>query len=121
MSVDLAATQEQGYGFHSGRPEETAGDHVPDFIFVDVTKLLLWAGILAAAGLAAWALRHFLKEYHFPARRTNTRRIWLKDRRKHHPTEYEEEQEMSVAQLRRRQERNRGRPGPAPPSCAARR
>ncbi len=104
VSVDLAATQEQGYGFHSGRPEETAGgDHVPDFIFVDVTKLLLWAGILAAAGLAAWALRHFLKEYHFPARRTNTRRIWLKDRRKHHPTEYEEEQEMSVAQLRRRQ------------------
>jgi len=107
-SVDLAASQDQGYGFASGSSgEDQAADgvKVPDVVFIDVVKVLMGAGILAAAALVVWGLRRFLKEYHFPARRTNTRRNWMKDRRKHHPTEYEEEQEQSMAQQRRRQVR----------------
>ena len=103
-SVDLAAVQEQGHGFNSSQPEETAGgDSVPDFVFIDVTKIFIWTGILAVVIFVICGGRHFLKEYHFPVRRKNTRRSWLKDRRKHHPTEYEEEQEVSVTQLRRQQ------------------
>lgn len=105
-SVDLAVSRDQGYGFAgdlSGEDGAADGDKVPAVVFIDVMKVLMWAGILAVTALVIWGLRRFLKEYHFPARRTNTRRSWMKDRRKHHPTEYEEEQEQSAAWQRRRQ------------------
>ena len=105
-SVDLTVSQNQGYSFDSGLPGEdgaAGGEKAPAFVFINVIKVLMWAGILAVIALVIWGLRRFFKEIHFPTRRTNTRRSWAKDRRKHHPTEYEENQEKSVDQLRRRQ------------------
>ncbi len=106
VSVDLAEHQDLGYSFENGLQGEAPADEegkAPAFVFVNLKKVLMWVGILAAAVLAVWGLRRFLKEYHFPARRSNTRRNWVKDRRRHHPTEYEESQEKSESQIRRKQ------------------
>lgn len=106
VSVDLAEPRETGYSFESGLQSESLADDggkAPAFVFVNVKKVLMWAGILAAAVLAVWGVRRFLKEYHFPAQRSNTRRNWVKDRRRHHPTAYEESQEKSESQIRRKQ------------------
>lgn len=106
VSVDLAEHQDLGYSFENGLQGEAPADEegkAPAFVFVNVKKVLMWVGILAAVVLAVWGLRRFLKEYHFPARRSNTRRNWVKDRRRHHPTEYEESQEKSESQIRRKQ------------------
>lgn len=106
VSVDLAASDEKGYDFAAGMMGETedeGGEKAPVFVFVDVKKVSMWAGIGVAAVLALLGLRHALKEYHFPARRTNTRRSWERDRRRHRPREYEDSPEMSAEQLRRQQ------------------
>lgn len=107
VSVDLAVSEESGYSFESGLLEEnsrdSAGNENPSFIFINVKKVLMWAGILAAVVLAVLGIRRFLREYQFPARRTNTRRFWEKDRRKHHHTEYRESPELTFGQLHRKE------------------
>ncbi|MBO5282123.1 MAG: D-alanyl-D-alanine carboxypeptidase [Lachnospiraceae bacterium] len=107
VSVDLAVSDEPGYSFESGLLEENSGEaaggKTPSFIFIDVKKVLAGAGILAAAVLVLLGIRRFLREYQFPARRTNTRRFWEKDRRKRHHTEYQESPELSFGQLHRKQ------------------
>ncbi len=106
VSVDLAAPSDSGYSFESGllgEGETAEGEKTPVFVFVNVKKVSMWVGIAAAAVLILLGLRHILKEYHFPARRTNTRRSWEKERRRHRPREYEDSPERSVGQLRRQQ------------------
>lgn len=113
-SIDLAESDEKRYDFAEGMIGETEnedGGKAPAFVFVDVKKLSLWAGIGVAAVLALLALRHVLKEYHLPARRTNTRRSWERDRRRHRPREYEDSPEMSAEKLRRQQIREARRRG----------
>lgn len=113
VSVDLAEAQEKGYSFESGMLGENQGDNegskAPVVIFVNVKKVLMWAGIAAAALLALWGLWRFLKDFRFPVRRPNTRRSWIKDRRKNHRTEYEENPERDADQQRRRQAREERR------------
>ncbi|MDE5894010.1 MAG: D-alanyl-D-alanine carboxypeptidase [Acetatifactor sp.] len=107
VSVDLAVSSEKGYSFESGmlgeKNEDDEGAKAPLIIFVNVKKVLMWMGIAAAAALALWGLWKFLKDFQFPVRRTNTRRSWEKDRRKHHHTEYEENPEREADQQRRQQ------------------
>lgn len=106
VSVDLAVPSDSGYSFDSGLlgEEETVdSEKTPLLVFVNVKKVLMCAGIAVAAVLVILGLRHLLKEFHFPVRRTNTRRSWEKERRKHRPREYEDSPELSVEQLRRRQ------------------
>ena len=107
VSVDLAVSQEKGYSFESGMMGEekanAGGAEAPLIIHVNIKKVLMWTGIGAAAVLALWGIWHFLKDFQFPVRRTNTRRSWEKDRRKHHRTEYEENPEREADQQRRQQ------------------
>lgn len=107
VSVDLAVSQEKGYSFESGMlgevQTEDEGTEGPYIVYVNIKKILMWAGILAAAVLVIQGIRRFFKEYQFPKRRTNTRRSWEKERRKHHRTEYEESPEHEEDQLRRQQ------------------
>lgn len=106
VSVDLAVPSDGGYSFESGllSEGETAGsEKTPVFVFVNVKKVSMWVGIAAAVVLVLLGLKRLLKDYHFPARRTNTRRSWEKDRRRHRPREYEDSPELSVEQLRKRQ------------------
>ncbi len=105
-SVDLAVSGDQGYNFADGllREKETeSGEETPVYVFVNVKKVSIWAGIAVAAVLVLLGLKHVLKDYHFPARRSNTRRSWERDRRRHRPREYEDAPEMSAEQLRRKQ------------------
>lgn len=114
VSVDLVEPGDSGYSFESGMlgEDETAGgEKTPVFVFVNVKKVSMWVGIAAAAALALLGLRHLLKEFHFPVRRTNTRRSWEKERRKHRPREYEESPERNVGQLRKQQIRDARRRG----------
>lgn len=106
VSVDLAVPSDSIYSFDSGllgEKEAVGSEKTPLLVFVNVKKVLMWAGIAVAAVLVLLGLRHLLKEFHFPVRRTNTRRSWEKERRKHRPREYEDSPELSVEQLRRRQ------------------
>ncbi|MDE5748451.1 MAG: hypothetical protein K2I21_12870, partial [Acetatifactor sp.] len=106
VSVDLALPSDSIYSFDSGllgEKEAVGSEKTPLLVFVNVKKVLMWAGIAVAAVLVLLGLRHLLKEFHFPVRRTNTRRSWEKERRKHRPREYEDSPELSVEQLRRRQ------------------
>lgn len=106
VSVDLAVPGDSGYSFESGllgEGETVSSEKTPVFVFVNVKKVAKWTGIVAAAVLVLLGLRHFLKEFHFPVRRTNTRRSWEKERRRHRPREYEDSPELSVEQLRRKQ------------------
>lgn len=109
VSVDLAMPDKPGYDFESGLLEESSQEDTrtekPSYFFIDVKKVLLGAGILAAVVMVILGIRHFLREYQFPVRRTNTRRYWAKDRRRHHRSVYEEKPELTFAQLRRQRER----------------
>lgn len=121
VSVDLAVSQEKGYRFESGmlggEAQDAAGGEDPGIIFVNVNKVLMWTGIAVAGVLVLWRVWHFLRNFQFPVRRTNTRRSWEKDRRRHHRTEYEESTEdeaevdkqrrQKVKEARRRQSRSR--------------
>lgn len=104
-SVDLAVSQEKGYSFESGmlgeKKENSERAETPLIIHINIKKVLMWAGIATAAALALWGICRFLKDYQFPVRRTNTRRSWEKDRRKHHRTEYEENPEREADQQRK--------------------
>lgn len=115
VSVDLAVAQERGYSFESGMlggEEEDTANESPMVIFINVKKVLKWTGIVAAGVLIFWAIWHFLKNFPFPVRRTNTRRSWEKDRRKHHRTEYEESTEREADQLRRQKKKEARRRPP---------
>ena len=104
VSVDLAVAQEKGYHFESGMlggEEEGTKNESPTVIFINVIKVLKWTGIIAAGLLLFWAVWHFGRNFQFPVRRTNTRRSWEKDRRKHHRTEYEESTEDEAGKRRR--------------------
>ncbi len=107
VSVDLAVPEESGYSFESGLLEEDsrepAGEKTPSFVFINVKKVLIWAGVLAAVVLVLAGIRRFLKEYQFPARRTHTRRFWVKDRRRHHRRDYRESPELTFDKLRKEQ------------------
>lgn len=104
-SVDLAVSREKGYNFESGmlggEGEDAADGVSPRIIFINVIKVLKWTGIIAAGVLTLWGIWQFLRYFPFPARRTNTRRSWEKDRRKHHRTEYEGSPEREDDQQRR--------------------
>lgn len=106
VSVDLAVPQEEGYSFESGmlgeeEKEETGGES-PAIVFINVLKVLKWVGIAAAGLLILGVALHFLKNFQFPTRRTNTRRSWEKDRRKYHHEEYEDSPEDDARQQQRR-------------------
>lgn len=104
VSVDLAVAQEKGYHFGSGMLEGEQEDTKKEsstVIFINVIKVLKWIGIIAAVLLLFWTIWHFRRNLQFPVRRTNTRRSWEKDRRKHHRTEYEESTEDEVDRQRR--------------------
>lgn len=106
VSVDLAVPQEEGYSFESGMlgeegKEETGGES-PAIVFVNVLKVLKWVGIVVAGLLILGVALHFLKNFQFPTRRTNTRRSWEKDRRKYHHEEYEDSPEDDARQQQRR-------------------
>lgn len=107
VPVNLAASQEKGYSFESGmlgeERAEDQGTKGPYIVHVNIKKILMWAGILAAAVLLSLGIRRLIKEWPFPKRRTNTRRIWEKERRRHHRAEYEENPEREEDQLRRQQ------------------
>ncbi|MCM1118919.1 MAG: D-alanyl-D-alanine carboxypeptidase [bacterium] len=108
VSVDLAAPKE-GYSFESGmldgEEKEAANKESPTVIFVNVIKVLKWVGIVVAALLFLGVALHFLKNFRFPARRTNTRRSWEKDRRRYHHEEYEDSSEDDARQQHRRRVR----------------
>lgn len=83
-SVDLAVNKEESYTFdavmESSADESEEAEEAPSFIFINVVKIFLWiVGIVAAVFLILF-IRAFLKNYQFTHR--NTRRNWLRERRK---------------------------------------
>lgn len=90
-SVDLATTKNESYVFDAV-PETSTGestepaDEEPDFIFINIVKVILWIVGIAAAIIIIIFVSAFLKNYQFSSR--NNRRTWLRSRRKH-PTRYE--------------------------------
>lgn len=122
-SVDLAVNKEQSYVFDTAiEPAAMAAQEVVEedkeetsFIFINIVKVFLWIVGIAAAVFAVLFIRAFLKNYEFTHR--NTRRAWLRDRRKR-PSHYSKKRELrepsmqakrreAIRQAKRRQKAKR--------------
>ncbi len=91
VSVDLATAQEESYVFDTAVETPVSEDtdsttEGPSFIFINIVKVILWLVGISIAIIAIIAIRTFAKNYQFSSR--NTRRNWLRNRRKR-PTQYQ--------------------------------
>lgn len=122
-SVDLAVNEEKSYAFDTvvesdvEKAEETTVVTKEDtpFIFINIVKVFLWIVGIAAAVFAVLFIRAFLKNYQFTHR--NTRRAWLRDRRKRssyynrnrelHEPSMQAKRREAIRQAKRRQKAKR--------------
>lgn len=81
-SVDFVTTEEQTYSFDTEPSGEqtSAQDEKPSVIFINIVKVLLWAGGIAALAVILVVGSGIVKNYQLTQR--NNRRSWRRSRRK---------------------------------------
>ena len=79
-SVDFAGDMEESYSFDEG-DEVSSLKEEPSVIFINVVRIFLWAGIIAAVITAIILLRLFFRSHEFSSPR-NSRRSWKRERKK---------------------------------------
>lgn len=121
-SVDLAAGKTSTYSFDTGLPpaseqpeaaQLSAEPEKPNFIFINIVKVLLWAVGIAAVIFFGFVARAFLKNYQFSKR--NTRWNWLRNRKKRRSsyqsssTSFAATRKIQIQEAKKRQRKNRRR------------
>lgn len=105
-SVDLAADVKESYSFEDSadgdNKEASAQNDEPSVIFINVVRIFLWAGIIAAVVTIIVVLRLFFKSHEFSSPGSG-RRSWKRERRKRQ-NRYQS-MDLSFRELRRSQVR----------------
>lgn len=114
VSVDFLADTES-YAFEEGTMQQTEPENKEDsapkqnVIFVNIIKVILWILGIAVSVILAIFMYSFLRTYQFGGRERNTRRIWLRDRRRKR-NRYQRSSRETSDDTVRTQRRRRRRP-----------